>query len=71
MLTKALPGYLMSTLAFSDAGALSFHHVKYPFKHQIFVSFAFSAVGVKTVWVKIFGLTSNEFALSHAGRLAK
>lgn len=43
MLIKALPDYLMSTLAFSDAGALSFHHVKYPFKHQLFASFAFSS----------------------------
>lgn len=43
MSIKALPGRLMSALAFSDTGALSFHHVKYPFKHQIFVSFAFSS----------------------------
>lgn len=40
---KTLPGYLTSALAFSDAGTLSFHHVKYPFKHQVFVSFAFSS----------------------------
>lgn len=67
MLIKALSGYLMSTLAFSDSGAsmLNIHlNIKYLLVLHL-------AVGVNAVWVKIFGLASNEFPLSHAGRLAK
>lgn len=70
MLIKALPGYLTSTLAFSDAGALSsiMLNIHLNIKYLLVLHLA---VGVKTVWVKIFGLVSNEFTLSHAGRLAK
>lgn len=58
MLLKALPGYLMSILAFSNLIVLNIH------LNTKCLLVLHLAVGVKTVWVKIFGLASNEFTQS-------